>query len=304
MLSGAHKALRLRKYAHHHFGLQLRFNPRFDGPRTHQARRNPPGQLRHRQPHAHHHGGLRGRTEAGGAARAFRRRAGRDQPARWSYRCHGATARHARPSRACAGHRACRFLGRAPEQELLPRQLELSLCEALVLGLLKQGISKYLTIFGHGSTDLGEVLRTYTEAGVTQVYNFRNKVEMAHAGTALAWAWKEPCAVVTSIGPGALQAMAGSLAAACNGVGLYHLYGDETTWGEGYNMQQIPKPQQQRGRAWRTRHHRGLRQPAHGGHLEPAACAVWARLPHPRRRRGGLAAAGRQREGRAGAVGR
>lgn len=127
----------------------------------------------------------------------------------------------------------------------LPKQLNLTLSEALVLGLLKQGVSKYLAIFGHGSTDLGEVLRVYTEAGVTQVFNFRNEVEMAHAGTALAWAWKEPCAVVTSIGPGALQAMSGSLAAACNGVGLYHIYGDETTWGEGYNMQQIPKPQQQ-----------------------------------------------------------
>lgn len=127
----------------------------------------------------------------------------------------------------------------------LPRHLNVTLSEALVLGLLKQGISKYLAIFGHGSTDLGEVLRVYTEAGVTQVYNFRNEVEMAHTGTALAWAWGEPCAVVTSIGPGALQAMSGSLAAACNGVGLYHIYGDETTWGEGYNMQQIPKPQQQ-----------------------------------------------------------
>lgn len=127
----------------------------------------------------------------------------------------------------------------------LPRQLNVTLSEALVLGLLKQGITKYLAIFGHGSTDLGEVLRVYTEAGVTQVYNFRNEVEMAHTGTALAWAWGEPCAVVTSIGPGALQAMSGSLAAACNGVGLYHIYGDETTWGEGYNMQQIPKQQQQ-----------------------------------------------------------
>lgn len=140
---------------------------------------------------------------------------------------------------ACAGS-----LTGALEQGLLARRLDLSLSEALVLGLLKQGVSKYLAIFGHGSTDLGEVLRVYTEAGVTQVYNFRNEVEMAHTGTALAWAWGETCAVVTSIGPGALQAMAGSLAAASNGVGVYHIYGDETTWGEGYNMQQIPKPQQ------------------------------------------------------------
>ncbi|MEF7613188.1 thiamine pyrophosphate-dependent enzyme [Aquincola sp. MAHUQ-54] len=132
----------------------------------------------------------------------------------------------------------------AIDRGLLPRRLDVTLSEALVLGLLKQGVTKYLAIFGHGSTDLGEVLRIYTEAGVTQVFNFRNEVEMAHAGTALAWAWGEPCAVVTSIGPGALQAMAGSLAAACNGVGVYHIYGDETTHGEGYNMQQIPKPQQ------------------------------------------------------------
>lgn len=145
-------------------------------------------------------------------------------------------------ARAIARHGG---LAQALAAGALPRQLNVTLSEALVLGLLKQGVSKYLAIFGHGSTDLGEVLRVYTQAGVTQVYNFRNEVEMAHAGTALSWAWGEPCAVVTSIGPGALQAMAGSLAAACNGVGLYHIYGDETTWGEGYNMQQIPKPQQQ-----------------------------------------------------------
>lgn len=132
----------------------------------------------------------------------------------------------------------------ALERGLLPRHVDTTLSEALVLGLLRQGVSKYLAIFGHGSTDLGEVLRIYTEAGVTRVANFRNEVEMAHAATALAWVYRETCAVVTSIGPGALQAMAGSLAAASNGVGVYHLYGDETTWGEGYNMQQVPKPQQ------------------------------------------------------------
>jgi len=119
-----------------------------------------------------------------------------------------------------------------------------TLSEALVLGLLKQGVTKFLAIFGHGSTDLGEVLRVYTQAGATAVFNFRNEVEMAHAGTALAWVYRETCAVVTSIGPGGLQAMAGSLAAASNGVGVYHIYGDETTYGEGYNMQQVPKPLQ------------------------------------------------------------
>jgi 3D-(3,5/4)-trihydroxycyclohexane-1,2-dione acylhydrolase (decyclizing) len=122
--------------------------------------------------------------------------------------------------------------------------VDVSLSEGLVLGLLRQGVRKYFAIFGHGSTDLGEVLRLYDEEGVTRTVNCRNEVEMAHAATALAWQYGETCAVVTSIGPGALQAMAGSLAAASNGVGVYHIYGDETTQGEGYNMQQIPKEQQ------------------------------------------------------------
>jgi 3D-(3,5/4)-trihydroxycyclohexane-1,2-dione acylhydrolase (decyclizing) len=122
--------------------------------------------------------------------------------------------------------------------------VETTLSEALVLGLLKQDVCKYFAIFGHGSTDLGEVLRIYGEEGLTHTINCRNEVEMAHAATALAWQYGETPAVVTSIGPGALQAMAGSLAAASNGVGVYHIYGDETTMGEGYNMQQIPKPEQ------------------------------------------------------------
>ncbi len=125
-----------------------------------------------------------------------------------------------------------------------PHQIEVTLAEALVLGLLKQGVRKYLAIFGHGSTQIAEVLRVYGAAGVTRTFQFRNEVAMAHAATALRWQYGELCAVVTSIGPGALQAFAGSLAAASNGVGIYHIYGDETTHGEGYNMQQIPKPVQ------------------------------------------------------------
>ncbi|MGI9374367.1 MAG: thiamine pyrophosphate-dependent enzyme [Hyphomicrobiales bacterium] len=135
-------------------------------------------------------------------------------------------------------------LTEALQTGVLPAIIEVSLSEALVLGLLRQGVRKYLAIFGHGSTDLGEVLRIYEEEGVTQTFNFRNEVEMAHAATAVSWQYGEIPAVVTSIGPGALQAMAGSLAAASNGVGVYHIYGDETTYGEGYNMQQIPKEQQ------------------------------------------------------------
>ncbi len=120
----------------------------------------------------------------------------------------------------------------------------LPLAEALVLGLMRQGVTKYLAIFGHGSTTFGEVLRVYEAHGLVRCWQFRNEVEMAHAATALRWVHGEPCAVVTSIGPGALQAMAGSLAAASNGIGVYHIYGDETTHGEGYNMQQVPKPEQ------------------------------------------------------------
>jgi 3D-(3,5/4)-trihydroxycyclohexane-1,2-dione acylhydrolase (decyclizing) len=126
----------------------------------------------------------------------------------------------------------------------LPKLIETTLSEALVLGLLKQGVRKYFAIFGHGSTDLGNVLRIYEEEGATRTINCRNEVEMAHAATALRWQYGELSAVVTSIGPGAMQAFAGSLAAASNGVGVYHIYGDETTFGEGYNMQQVPKEEQ------------------------------------------------------------
>src|SRR5476651_1564382 len=126
----------------------------------------------------------------------------------------------------------------------LPKLIETTLSEGLVLGLLKQGVRKYLAIFGHGSTDLGEVLRIYEDEGVTRTYNCRNEVEMAHAATVLRWQYGEIPAVVTSIGPGAMQAFAGSLASASNGVGVYHIYGDETTYGEGFNMQQVPKHEQ------------------------------------------------------------
>ncbi|MEQ3626761.1 MAG: thiamine pyrophosphate-dependent enzyme [Celeribacter sp.] len=130
--------------------------------------------------------------------------------------------------------------GLAAEAQLI----EVSLSEALLIGLLRQGVRTYFAIFGHGSTDLGEVLRVYTEEGVTTCVNCRNEVEMAHAATAHAWVYGETPAVITSIGPGGLQAMAGALAASSNGIGVYHIYGDETTRGEGYNMQQVPKAEQ------------------------------------------------------------
>ena len=133
----------------------------------------------------------------------------------------------------------------ALENKKISPKISCSLSEGIVLGLLKQNVCKYLVIFGHGSTDLGEVLRIYDEAGVTSTFNFRNEIAMAHAATTLRWQYDERAALITSIGPGAMQAFAGSLTSASNGVGVYHIYGDETTYGEGYNMQQVPKPEQE-----------------------------------------------------------
>ena len=86
----------------------------------------------------------------------------------------------------------------------LPSHLDLTLSEALVLGLLKQNVRTYLTVLGHGSTEVGEVLRIYQEAGLLRVYGVRSEIEASHAATALRWVTGEKAAVVTSIGPGAL----------------------------------------------------------------------------------------------------
>jgi 3D-(3,5/4)-trihydroxycyclohexane-1,2-dione acylhydrolase (decyclizing) len=126
----------------------------------------------------------------------------------------------------------------------IPRRVNLTLSEAVVLGLLRQRVSRYIGVLGHGSTEVGEVLRIYEAAGLVRTYNVRHEVEAAHAATALRWVTGEKAAVITSIGPGALQAMAGSLAATADGIGVWHLYGDETTEDEGPNMQQIPRAEQ------------------------------------------------------------
>jgi len=124
---------------------------------------------------------------------------------------------------------------------LLPHQLDLTLSEAIVLGLIRQGVKAYFVVFGHGSTEVGEVLRIYHQAGLLKVYAVRSEIEASHAATALRWVSGEKAAVVTSIGPGALQALAASLVPASDGVGVWYLFGDETTEDEGFNMQQIPK---------------------------------------------------------------
>lgn len=129
----------------------------------------------------------------------------------------------------------------AVAKNTLPACLDLTLSEALVLGLLRQDVRTYFTVFGHGSTEVGEVLRLYQEAGLVKVFGLRSEIEASHAATALRWVTGEKAAVVTSIGPGALQALAASLAPASDGIGVWYLFGDETTEDEGFNMQQVPK---------------------------------------------------------------
>ncbi len=129
-------------------------------------------------------------------------------------------------------------------QGLLPPRLDVTLSEALVLGLLRQEVKTYFTVFGHGSTEVGEVLRVYQAAGHVKVYGVRSEIEASHAASALRWVTGEKAAVVTSIGPGALQALAASLAPASDGIGVWYLFGDETTEDEGFNMQQVPKHEQ------------------------------------------------------------
>lgn len=126
----------------------------------------------------------------------------------------------------------------------LPHSLDLTLSEALVLGLLRQGVHIYLTVLGHGATEVGEVLRIYQEAGLVKVYGVRSEIEASHAATALRWVTGEKAAVLTSIGPGALHALGASLVPASNGIGVWYLFGDETSEDEGFNMQQVPKHEQ------------------------------------------------------------
>jgi len=126
----------------------------------------------------------------------------------------------------------------------LPRRADLTVSEAVVLGLLRQGVGKFVGVFGHGSTEIGEVLRVYEAAGLVRTFPVRHETEATHAATALRWATGEKACVVTSIGPGALHALAGSLVPNSNGLGVWFLLGDETAEDEGPNMQQIARHEQ------------------------------------------------------------
>lgn len=126
----------------------------------------------------------------------------------------------------------------------LPRYFDVTVSEALVMGLLLQGVRKFITVFGHGTTEIGEVLRIYQQANVLKVFNVRNEIEASHAATALRWITDEKAAIIASIGPGPLQALAASLVPLANGIGVWYIFGDETTEDEGPNFQQIPHPNQ------------------------------------------------------------
>jgi 3D-(3,5/4)-trihydroxycyclohexane-1,2-dione acylhydrolase (decyclizing) len=133
---------------------------------------------------------------------------------------------------------------RAVSSGALGQFQDITVSEALVLGLYNQGVTKYFGIFGHGTTDIAEALRVYEDAGLVKTCNVRHETAAAHAATALRMTTGEVSAVITSIGPGAMHAFAGALCSASNGAGVYHIYGDETTHNEGFNMQQIPREEQ------------------------------------------------------------
>lgn len=134
---------------------------------------------------------------------------------------------------------------KAVEAGSLEQFQDISLSEAVVLGLINQGVRTFVGIFGHGMTDVGEVLRIYEEENAVKTVNVRNEIEASHVASMLRWKYDEVSVVFTSIGPGALQAAAGSLVPLTNGLGVYYLMGDETSHGEGPNMQQIPRREQE-----------------------------------------------------------
>lgn len=132
----------------------------------------------------------------------------------------------------------------ARQSGTLLQYIDTTVSEALILGLIQQNVKQFIVVFGHGSTEIGEVLRIYQEAGLVQVHGVRNELEASHAAAALRWVTGQKAAVITSIGPGALQALAASLMPASDGLGVWYLLGDETTEDEGPNMQQIPHEEQ------------------------------------------------------------
>ena len=139
---------------------------------------------------------------------------------------------------------ACGGLARAISNGEIPSTVDITVSEAIILGLIKQNVHAFFAVFGHGSTDMAEVLRVYQKHGLVKVVNTRSEIEASHAAAAMRWVTGQKSAVITSIGPGALQALAASLVPASDGLGVWYILGDETTEDEGPNMQQIPRPEQ------------------------------------------------------------
>ena len=69
----------------------------------------------------------------------------------------------------------------------LPHRIDATLSELIVLGLLRQSVCAYVGVFGHGSTEIGEVLRVYEQAGLVRLYPVRHETEASHAAAALRW---------------------------------------------------------------------------------------------------------------------
>jgi len=65
----------------------------------------------------------------------------------------------------------------------VPAEITVTVSEGVVLGLLRQGVRKYLVVLSHGNTDLGEILRIYSDEGVVRVFHCRNEIAMTHAAT-------------------------------------------------------------------------------------------------------------------------
>jgi 3D-(3,5/4)-trihydroxycyclohexane-1,2-dione acylhydrolase (decyclizing) len=166
----------------------------------------------------------------------------------------------------------------ALEQGGLPAEGELTLSEALIIGLLAQGVRVFFGIFGHGSTDVAEVLRVYEQAGLLRVIAVRHETEAVHAAAPLRWVTGEKSAVVTSIGPGALHALAGSLVPLSDGLGIWFLLGDETTQDEGPNMQQIPGKEQNRFHRLFSAWVRPIRSIRRKASVRPSDADWWQRI--------------------------
>lgn len=60
---------------------------------------------------------------------------------------------------------------------VLERHIDTTLSEALVLGLLRQDVRIFVCVLGHGSTEVGEVLRIYQDAGLVRACGVRSEIE-------------------------------------------------------------------------------------------------------------------------------